>query len=155
MAQENNSLVIDPRFHQRLGNGPASEVVWNGSFEVVDIHEFPDSLPDMRLREGFMAHPPAIVSRKSYEFSRKITGDTQFSMQPRSNSWPKGFLQDPPTVNDLALYFFPEESEGSRNKYSCLLNYMDKHDLVLSSGMGSVELLVYPSTLLPEDSQSE
>ncbi|KAJ4849085.1 hypothetical protein Tsubulata_047964 [Turnera subulata] len=155
MTQENDSQVIDPNVHKPLPlpGDPALEVVWKGSFEVVNLHGFLHSPPDLKLCEGFVAHPPVIVARKSYEFSKKIAGVMQFSLHPRLNSWPKAFQTDPPDVNDIALYFYPGQFERSRNKYSRLLKYIEKNDLALRSCMGSVELLVFPSALLVKDFQ--
>ncbi|CAK7326202.1 unnamed protein product [Dovyalis caffra] len=144
--------TIKPNFHKNLSNVPALEAPWRGSFEVLDMDKV-DS--DMKLCEGFVAHSPAIVSRKAYEFSRQIAGVMQFKLHPCSNFGPEIFQAISPDVNNIALYFYPGKFERSMKKYSTLLKYIEKNNLVMRSQMGSVELFVFASKLLPLESQSD
>ncbi|KAK9277190.1 hypothetical protein L1049_006729 [Liquidambar formosana] len=97
-VQKRNLLRTSSEFKNYPPNGPALEVIWRGSFEVLDI------VPDVGLCEGFLAHPPC-------------------------------------------------QSFPSRKKYSNLLKFIEKNDLVLRSRMGCVELLVFASKQLHVDSQ--
>lgn len=57
--------------------------------------------------------------------------------------------------NSLSFYFRGFFGCRSRKKYSSLLKFIEQNDLALKSLMGHVELLVFPSSLLHKNSQSE
>ncbi|XP_057963266.1 uncharacterized protein LOC131154482 isoform X2 [Malania oleifera] len=144
-VQERTLQNISPNLRENRQNGPAAEVIWN--FEVLGPNV------NVGLCEGFIAHPPAKVSRKAYEFSKQIAGVLLFKLHPRCDFWPEIFQIECPDKNDIALYFYPGNFERSRRKYSLLLKFIENQDLVLRSCMGCVELLVCASRCLHEDSQ--
>ena len=57
--------------------------------------------------------------------------------------------------NSLSYYLRGFFGCRSRKKYSSLLKFLEQNDLALKSLMGRVELLVFPSSLLHKNSQSE
>lgn len=76
-----------------------------GSFEVLDISV------DSGVCEGFLAHPPAKVSRKAYDFSKQIAPVLQFKLHPRRHLWTEIYQTECPDGNDIALYFYPGNFE--------------------------------------------
>ncbi|KAF6165069.1 hypothetical protein GIB67_000653 [Kingdonia uniflora] len=132
---------------ENLGNYPAIDAIWKGSFDI------PDRISPFRFCEGFWAHTPCKVSRKAYEFAKEMPGKLKFQLRPRSNVLPEMFYTYPPTMDDVALFFFPGDFNRSQEKYESLLELLEKHDYVITSCLGSVELLVLTSKHLQVDSQ--
>lgn len=145
--QERNLQKISHNSHRHPLSGPALKVIWKGNFEVLDF-PYAD-----RICEGFLAHPSVKMSSKAYEFARQIVGVLQFRVHAYRAFWPEIFQSDCPDANDIALYFYPGKIERSRKQYACLLKFIEKHDLMLRSCMGRLELLVFPSKLLHVDCQ--
>ncbi|KAJ7954158.1 RING/FYVE/PHD zinc finger superfamily protein [Quillaja saponaria] len=159
-AVTNNSeikMAILSTSQKYPANHPALENIWKGSFEVPDIaphgRNYEGIMTHLGLNEVFTAHPPAKVSRKAYEFSKQLAGVLQFNFHPIQEQWPKTFQTDIPNGNDIGLYFYPQKFERSKKKYSTILKYIEKNDLMLKSCIGDVELLVFPSKLLAADCQ--
>ncbi|XP_057963271.1 uncharacterized protein LOC131154482 isoform X6 [Malania oleifera] len=107
-VQERTLQNISPNLRENRQNGPAAEVIWKGSFEVLGPNV------NVGLCEGFIAHPPAKVSRKAYEFSKQIAGVLLFKLHPRCDFWPEIFQIECPDKNDIALYFYPGNFERTR-----------------------------------------
>ncbi|KAL6983342.1 hypothetical protein U1Q18_016730 [Sarracenia purpurea var. burkii] len=149
-VHERNLQKISLKSQRQPLSGPALEVIWKGSFEV----KFSCG-NENEIFEEFLAHLSAKISRKAYEFARQIAGVLQFRIHPRRAFWPEIFQFDCPDANDIALFFYPGNTPRSRQNYEFLLKRcLEKHDLMLRSLMGGVELLVFPSKLLHVDSQS-
>ncbi|GMY25853.1 hypothetical protein FCV25MIE_21095 [Fagus crenata] len=145
--QTRNPPMIMSKNRKFPPNGPALEIIWMGSFEVLD------HAPDERFYDGFLAHLPVKVSRKVYEFSKKIAGVLQFQLHSRCDIWPEDFQTNFPDGNDIALYFYPGNFERSKRRYTALLKSIEQNDMALKSLMGRMELLVFPSSLLQKNSQ--
>lgn len=77
----------------------------------------------IKLCEGFVAHPPAKVSCKAYEFSKQIAGVLHFKLHPRCHFWPEIFQTDLPDLNDIALYFYPGNFDRFRLLYSFWVSF--------------------------------
>ncbi|KAL1828856.1 hypothetical protein ACET3Z_007268 [Daucus carota] len=135
--------VLPTLCHQ---NGPVKDIIWRGIVEVIDCGK-------IRMSEEMIAHLSAKVSRKAFEFSKKIKSKLQFKLFPRSDLYPKIFQDSCPDRDDIALYFYPTKDERSRKKYSQLVKDMELKDLMMRSQVDGRELLVYPSTILTTDSQ--
>ncbi|KAJ7954135.1 putative RING/FYVE/PHD zinc finger protein [Quillaja saponaria] len=148
------TLSILQKFH---GNCPAMENIWNGNLEILHSAlsggNYEGILRHFRLYEGFSAHPPARVSRRAYEFSKKLTGVLEFKFHPIQDQWPKTFQSKLPDGNDIGLYFYAQKSERSKKHYSILLKFIEKNYLMMKSSIEDVELLVFPSKVLAADCQ--
>lgn len=125
--------------------GPASQVLWAGHIELLHA--------DNKMFEIFLAHSAAKVSRKAYKIAAQMGGVLQFKIHPRRAFWPKIFQSDCPDARDVALYFYPERSGRSIEKYRELLKLLEQQDLMLRSVMEQVELLVFSSKLLHSEYQ--
>lgn len=76
-------------------------LVCRGSFKFVD------TVTPNESYVGFQAHPPYIVHRKAYEFSKQMPTVLQFERLHRCSLWAELFQDDSPDGDDIALYFFP------------------------------------------------
>ncbi|KAI8528823.1 hypothetical protein RHMOL_Rhmol12G0177800 [Rhododendron molle] len=144
-AENGDQMNILPKDDKRV-RGPALYSSWKGSFKILD------TVNCKELNEGFFAHPPLKVRRKVYEFSKAMPQVLPFTMIPRSNVWTDIFLDYCPGEDDIGLYFFSSNSQRSA-PYICLLEFIEKQDLVMRSYVDSVELLVFTSKLLQANSQ--
>jgi hypothetical protein len=59
---------------------------------------------------GFLARPPFTVSRKALEFSKRMPPVLQVQLHPWCQIWTDLFQNDCPDLNDIALYFFPDDN---------------------------------------------
>ncbi|XP_049360265.1 uncharacterized protein LOC125824957 [Solanum verrucosum] len=123
---------------------PALVPSWKGSFDI---------LGDLELAPGiFQAHPPCRVSRKVYEFLGLLPDTLKLELVPRGDIWPSLFDNHCPGKNDIGLYFF--ESEKKRFEgYIALVEFMCNKDLVMTTLINDVELIILASTTLCSDSQ--
>ncbi|RWV97247.1 hypothetical protein GW17_00039978 [Ensete ventricosum] len=98
------------------------------------------------------AHFPSQVSPKAYDIAKKLPVKLKLDMLPRRDAWPKIFESDPPTYDDIGLYFFPSQLERPKEKYFQLLELIDSCDFAMQTWIEDVELLIYPSEQLTVDS---
>ncbi|XP_043705077.1 uncharacterized protein LOC122654875 [Telopea speciosissima] len=146
-VQGKDLAVFSPRFEEDHENLPALDCTWKGSFEIVNMSS------GSHFYDGFRAHPPGKVSRKAYEFSKKMSGILQFKLQNHSDVWAEVFNSYSPSGCDIALYFFPGDFERSIKMYNALYAYLEMHDFAMRSCLEGVELLIFTSKQLPLDSR--
>ncbi|KAJ4958790.1 hypothetical protein NE237_025901 [Protea cynaroides] len=126
---------------------PEHDYIWQGGFEVQRSGMLPE------LCDGIQAHLSTRASPKVLEVVNKFPSKFQMEEVPRLSTWPVQFQEHPPTEDNVALYFFAKDLEGYERSYKSLLNNMIKNDLALKGNFDSIELLVFPSSQLPEKSQ--
>lgn len=131
----------DSTIEEKLLTDPAPNASWKGSFK----------LKDEEASDGFWAHHPAKVRRKVYEFSKKMPEVIEFELLPCQDFLMDIFQGDCPDKDDIGLYFFPRNSERSKN-YISLMEHLSEEELVMRSFIDGVELLVFTSKVLHEDS---
>ncbi|PNX75144.1 hypothetical protein L195_g031075, partial [Trifolium pratense] len=135
-------------FYQNFRYLPAEIRAWSGQFQILQgdaSGEFYD---------GFVAQPPCIVSRKAYIFSKKLPSVLQLESLSALNVLKDVYQDYPPTIQDLALYFFPlDNNERSKNNLNSLIKFMDDKNLMLRSFVDEVELMVFTSNKLDENSR--
>ncbi|CAL9764454.1 unnamed protein product [Musa acuminata subsp. burmannicoides] len=136
------TLLINP--NEKLLNCPAPGTCWKGTFEVFDM--------GIHIYGEIQAHFPSQVSPKAYDISKKLPVKLKLDMLPRRDAWPKIFQSDPPTYDDIGLYFFPSQLERPKEKYFRLLERIDSCDFAMQTWIDDVELLIYPSQQLTVDS---
>ncbi|KAJ4960549.1 hypothetical protein NE237_020459 [Protea cynaroides] len=141
-VQEKDLAVLSPRFED-YENLPALDCTWTGSFEIVNMSSH------SQFYDGFRAHPPGKVSRKAYEFSKKMPGILQFKLQNHSNVWVEVFDSYSPAESDIGLYFLPGDFERSVQMYNKLYKHMEMNDFAVRSCFKGVELLIFTSKKLP------
>lgn len=136
-------LLITP--DMKFADQHVPDICWKGTFDV--FYE------DFNVCCGIEAHFSCQVSYKAYEISKRIPKLMKFNVIPRACVWPRIFQLDPPTYEDVGLYFLPSEIPGSKENYVRLLERMNSHDFALQSQIGDVKLQIYISTHLPLDSK--
>ncbi|XP_022885163.1 uncharacterized protein LOC111401589 isoform X2 [Olea europaea var. sylvestris] len=139
----NNSIL--PYVEVSTSN-PAIRTVWMGSFS---IH---NGFRHWTLSDPIQAHPPGKVHRKVYEFSMLLPEVLHFELFPCRELWMNLFQAYCPDGKNIGLYFFPSNSERSKDYFSLLVSMIEK-DLALRKQIADVELLLFASTRLSLDCQ--
>ncbi|KAL0924876.1 hypothetical protein M5K25_005735 [Dendrobium thyrsiflorum] len=122
----------------------AVEACWRGAFEVVDLVN--------QFHGPVNGHLSCQVSPKVYDASKHLPGTLQFKIHSRERVWPKIFKLNPPTEDDVALYFRCEVERHKEN-YAHFIQHIDSHDYALQGFVADVELLLFTSAQLQIDSQ--
>ncbi|KAK7855725.1 hypothetical protein CFP56_026895 [Quercus suber] len=108
------------------------------------------------IYRGLRAQPPRTVSGRAYELSLRLPLTLRVMLLPRSQIWADLFQNDYPDLNDIALYFSPDDKiERSKESISCLSELMEDENLILRIRIEGVDLLIFTSKQLHVDSQSE
>ncbi|MQL97841.1 hypothetical protein Taro_030536 [Colocasia esculenta] len=141
---EHNSILVDPL---RVSALPVHEYIWQGSFEV----KRPGRLPE--LSDGFQAHLSTCASPKVLKVVNKFPDKIQLEEVARLSSWPLQFQENSPTEENIALFFFAKDVSSYEKSYSKLLDSMLRNDLALKGNFEGIELLIFPSSKLPEKCQ--
>ncbi|XP_062119700.1 protein PARALOG OF AIPP2-like isoform X2 [Humulus lupulus] len=126
---------------------PEYEYIWQGCFE---IHRSGSSLD---LCGGIQAHLSTCASPRVLEVAGKFPQKLLLSEVPRLSAWPTQFNDGGAKDDNIALYFFAKDLESYEKSYKGLLDGMIKNDLALKGNLEGVEILIFPSNQLPENSQ--
>ncbi|XP_034214631.1 uncharacterized protein LOC117626926 isoform X6 [Prunus dulcis] len=148
-SEERDLVNIFDSLNLKPSNLPARDVPWKGGFIL-------DAATPGEFIGGFQARPPCKVHPKAYAFSQKMPLILNANWLPRSSIWTAIFQDDDPVLEDVALYFFPDENiERSRENHARLINRMENQDSMMRicfDGKG-VELLIFTSGSLQLDSR--
>ncbi|CAL0332064.1 unnamed protein product [Lupinus luteus] len=131
----------------RMSAIPEYEYIWQGVFEVLRNGKPPDSC------NGIQAHLSSRASPKVLEVVNKFLPKVTLHEVSRLSTWPSQFYQGGATEYNIALYFFAKDIESYERHYKGLLDHMIRNDLALKGIFDGVELLIFPSNQLPENSQ--
>ncbi|XP_047181245.1 uncharacterized protein LOC124847732 [Vigna umbellata] len=126
---------------------PEYEYIWQGAFEVHRNGKPPD------LYTGLQAHLSSCASPKVLGAVNKFLPRVSFNEASRLSMWPSQFDHGGVTEDNIALYFFASDVESYERHYKGLLDRMIRNDLALKGNFEDVELLIFPSNQLPENSQ--
>ncbi|PON49500.1 Zinc finger, FYVE/PHD-type [Trema orientale] len=126
---------------------PEYEYIWQGCFEVQRSGSSVD------LCGGIQAHLSTCASPRVHEVACKFPSKLFLSEVPRLSAWPTQFYDGGAKDDNIALYFFAKDLESYERNYKGLLDGMIKNDLALKGNLDGVELLIFPSNQLPENSQ--
>ncbi|XP_042448546.1 uncharacterized protein LOC122033566 isoform X2 [Zingiber officinale] len=126
---------------------PEINYIWQGAFEVST------STRSLTVLDGFQAHLSSYVSPIALEVAGQLPCKVQLEEVPRLSSWPLQFCENNPKEDNIALFFFAKNIDSYENYYWKLMDNILKNDLALIGVVGAVELLIFPSNLLPENSQ--
>ncbi|KAJ7547491.1 hypothetical protein O6H91_08G088400 [Diphasiastrum complanatum] len=129
---------------------PEPNYLWRGGFQVVANGKLPV------FYDGIEAHASSRAINKVYQATRGLPSILQLEAVQRGNatdSWPKLFVKKPPSDESIALYFFATNDYSFERFYRPLLDHMIVHDLALKGRTDAAELLLFPSSLLPEQFQ--
>ncbi|XAR56691.1 hypothetical protein NMG60_11037266 [Bertholletia excelsa] len=126
---------------------PEHEYIWQGGFEVHKSGERSE------LRDGIQAHLSTCASPKVLEMVNKFPSRIVLNEVARLSTWPVQFQKIGAKEDNIALYFFAKDLDSYEKSYKSLLDSMMRSDLALRGSFDGVELLIFPSTCLPEKSQ--
>ncbi|CAN6335629.1 unnamed protein product [Urochloa humidicola] len=116
---------------------PLDEPVWSGLFTI-------DT--DMLMLD---AHLSTKACQRVKEQSTLLQPVVQVKKLPRSQAWPKSWKSFGPTDDNIGLFFFPHDLRQNE-EYNRLVNNIIKSDGALKATVGIAELLIFPSSLLPD-----
>ncbi|XP_027359877.1 uncharacterized protein LOC113868469 [Abrus precatorius] len=142
-----NKAVLISNFPLKMLAFPEYEYIWQGIFEVHRNGKPPD------LCTGVQAHLSSCASRKVLEVVTKFLPKVALNEVSRISTWPLQFHHGGAREDNIALYFFARDIESYERHYKGLLDHMIRNDLALKGMFDGVELLIFPSNLLPENSQ--
>lgn len=146
--EKSNIQSIHENFHHDYKYLPSSVSAWSGQFQILQ------AALSGEFYDGFEAQPPCIIHRKAYELSNKMPSVLQLESLPALNGLADAFQDCSPSLQDIALYFFPSDnSERSRKNLNSLFKFMNAENSMLRSFIDGVELLVFTSHQLNEDSR--
>ncbi|KAJ9557547.1 hypothetical protein OSB04_012161 [Centaurea solstitialis] len=120
---------------------PVLDPVWRGSFRITET--------DYDLFEGFVGHLSTKACYKVCNEATMLPSLLTLEMQPKTALWPKSFVDSQPTDEHIALYFFPGDAKNERAFERLVINMIDE-ELAMRATAKNAELLIFPSTLLPQ-----
>ncbi|KAF7809983.1 uncharacterized protein G2W53_036726 [Senna tora] len=126
---------------------PKLDYIWLGQFLILSSERLANYC------DGVQAHISDCASPKVLELVDKFPKMIKLDELPRLGMWPSQFVESQATEENIALYFFAEDLESYRTYYKRLLDHMTKNDLALKGNLDGMELLIFPSSVLPKDSQ--
>ncbi|KAL8534784.1 hypothetical protein ACS0TY_010715 [Phlomoides rotata] len=124
---------------------PEHEYIWQGSFEICRSGQI------FNLWDGIQAHLSTCASPKVMEAVNKFKSRIVLYEVPRLSTWPVQFQENGVREDDIAIFFFAKDFESHIKIYKVLLDNMMKNDLALKGNIDGVELLIFPSNLLPDN----
>ncbi|TVU26773.1 hypothetical protein EJB05_29334 [Eragrostis curvula] len=98
------------------------------------------------------AHLSNHAHKKVHELSRSLPPVMKVTNHPKFKAWPNRWQELEPTAKDIGLYFFSDNMRPNKD-LDRLVQYVTDHRIVLKYVFGFVELLIFPSVFLPEQSQ--
>ncbi|MED6122043.1 hypothetical protein PIB30_035964 [Stylosanthes scabra] len=142
----NQTLAVSS-FVSQISAFPEHQYIWQGEFRVHKNGKLPD------LYTGIQAHLSTGASPKVLEVVNKFLPEVSLNEVSRMSTWPSQFHQRGAREDNIALYFFAKDIESYERHYKGLLDHMIRNDLALKGIFDGVELLIFPSNQLPENSR--
>ncbi|CAM0950094.1 unnamed protein product [Alopecurus aequalis] len=117
---------------------PIDEPIWSGI---------------LKINNGAFVSLAAHISTKAcglvWELSTSLQPVVEVIKLPQLEAWPKSWKASGPTDDDIALYFFPP-SMSPNEESDVLVEEIIDSCAVMKAVVGVAELLIFPSTILPE-----
>ncbi|GAB4857824.1 hypothetical protein Ancab_015729 [Ancistrocladus abbreviatus] len=126
---------------------PEDDCIWKGIFKLEKGGKLPS------YSDGVQAHLSSTASPNVLDVALKFPHEILLTETSRLDAWPMHFEKSGVTEDNIALYFFAEDLQSYVRSYKRLLDCMVMNDLVLKADFNGVELLIFPSVVLPERSQ--
>ncbi|XP_059656784.1 ASI1-immunoprecipitated protein 2-like isoform X2 [Cornus florida] len=131
----------------RIFSVPKLDYIWKGEFEIQSSGRLPS------FCYGIQAHLSTCSSPKVPEEVKKFPHKILLEEVPRLSTWPTQFLGNHLKEDSIGLYFFAEDLESYGRNYKSMLECMINYDLALIGKFDGIELLIFSSNVLPENSQ--
>ncbi|KAL9256971.1 ASI1-immunoprecipitated protein 2-like protein [Drosera capensis] len=126
---------------------PEPDRIWRGVFKCEKGGKVP------RYCDGIQAHLSSCASPKVPEVVLKFPLEIHLSGIPRVDAWPIQLQKNGASDDHIALYFFAEDHYSYHRSYAGLLECMIFNDLALVADLDGIELLIFPSSVLPQSRQ--
>ncbi|XP_024318558.1 uncharacterized protein LOC112272324 isoform X1 [Brachypodium distachyon] len=117
---------------------PIDEPIWSGILQI-NAEEF----------VWLDAHLSTKACELVWQLSRSLQTVVEVIKLPQFEAWPKSWEASGPTDDNIALYFFPP-SMSSKEESDGLVEELIESSSVLKVALGIAELLIFPSTILPD-----
>ncbi|XP_073034834.1 ASI1-immunoprecipitated protein 2-like [Primulina eburnea] len=126
---------------------PKHEYIWQGNFDICRSGKIFVSW------DGIQAHLSISSSPQVLDVVKKFQNRIVLYEVPRLSTWPIQFQERGVVEDNIALFFFAKDLESYNKIYKVWLENIIKNDLALKGNVNGVELLIFPSNQLPENSQ--
>ncbi|XP_045799121.1 uncharacterized protein LOC123893229 isoform X2 [Trifolium pratense] len=125
--------VVDPQ--------PIADPIWSGNLQILN-KSYDKSIARL------MCHLSTLACPKVLESTRHIPNVLYADMIQRSVVWPESFKKFGTNNLSIGLYFFPQ-NESVERYFDQLVDEMISNDLAIRARVENAELLIFPSTMLP------
>ncbi|XP_073297843.1 protein PARALOG OF AIPP2-like isoform X2 [Primulina huaijiensis] len=142
----NNDAAAMALFSKSLAI-PKHEYIWQGSFDIYRSGKMFVSW------DGIQAHLSISTSPKAVDAVKNFKNRILLYEVPRLSTWPIQFQERGVVEDNIALFFFAKDLESYNKIYKVWLENIMKNDLALKGNVNGVELLIFPSNQLLENSQ--
>ncbi|XP_058778114.1 uncharacterized protein LOC131652303 isoform X2 [Vicia villosa] len=119
---------------------------WTGRFQIHNIEGI------ARTCDGFQANLSTFCSVKILDFVNSLPEIIILEEIPRSRIWFSLFMGNQVTKEHIDLYFFAKDV-NSYSTHRGLMDCMTNNDLALKANLDGADLLIFPSNVLPKESQ--
>ncbi|XP_073272372.1 ASI1-immunoprecipitated protein 2-like isoform X1 [Primulina huaijiensis] len=126
---------------------PKHEYIWQGNFDICRSGKIFVSW------DGIQAHLSISSSPQVLDVVKKFKNRIVLYEVPRLSTWPIQFQERGVVEDNIALFFFAKDLESYNKIYKVWLENIIQNDLALKGNVNGVELLIFPSNQLPENSQ--
>nr|CAD1824677.1 unnamed protein product [Ananas comosus var. bracteatus] len=116
---------------------PDRSRIWSGCFQIGD-----------KEYGSLSAHLSTKACERVSNISKTLPPILHTIKISRLDSWPRSFQTSPPSDDNIALFFFPDNTRANPELDHLLADVID-HDLVLKAVFDEAELLVFSSLVLP------
>ncbi|KAF8663603.1 hypothetical protein HU200_055325 [Digitaria exilis] len=121
---------------------PIDECVWSGLLRIGDKEYI-----------ALSGHLSTKSCEKVHNLSKSLSRVIEVTKQPRSKVWPKEWDRSSPTSDNIGLYLLPHKMRPDKHHEELLKEVME-NDLALRAIVGDIEMLMFPSSLLPKRYQT-
>ncbi|XP_071710293.1 ASI1-immunoprecipitated protein 2-like [Rutidosis leptorrhynchoides] len=125
---------------------PDHECIWQGGFEINRSGKAAE------FWDGLQAHLSMCASPRVFEAVNNLPYKIHLNGVSRISAWPSQFEKSGVKEDNIAIYFFAKDVDSYEKSYQVLLDDMIRGDLALIGSINGVELLIFPSSQLPEKS---
>ncbi|KAK7330899.1 hypothetical protein VNO77_25105 [Canavalia gladiata] len=126
---------------------PNPDYIWLGKFQIHRDEDIESTC------FGIQAQLSSYAPQQVLEVVNKLPEILVLEELPRMRIWPSQFMESPVTEKNVAIYFIVKDLYSYGTQYRGLIEYMSNNDLALKGNLDGVELLIFPSNVLPEKSQ--
>ncbi|RLN27755.1 uncharacterized protein C2845_PM05G04960 [Panicum miliaceum] len=144
ISKDGHAKVPMPLFveQQRCCLKPIDIPNWSGIFKI-----------DGKEYISLAGHLSNKLCKTVWSLSKQLTPLVELKRLPRLEVWPKAWETSKPNGDNIGMYFFPLDMRQD-NDMDQLIKEVIENDLVLLAIVGDVEMLIFPSILLPNRHQT-